>query len=200
MYLAVATLRRYEAEGRRPEDLPLVQWAAEHSLAQVQTAFEGIRRNFDAPVVGFLLRGPVAFFSRLNPLGAPPSDRLGAHVARLLTTPGPVRDRLAQDLFVPSDPREAVGRLERAFRLVSEAAPVLEKIRHASRAGRLARGAPEALLAAATEAAVIDAREAALVREAAAAREDAIQVDSFTIEEYQRRAPVSEEQPVGALR
>ena len=187
MYLGLCALRRYEAEGRRPEDLPLVQWAAEHSLAQVQAAFEGIRRNFDAPVIGWLLRGPAALFSRLNPVGAPPSDRLGAKVARLLTAAGPVRDRLGEGLYVPTDPQEAVGRLERAFRLVSEASPVLERIRAASKAGRLPKGSPETLVDAALEAEVISSREAAIVREAMAARDDAIQVDSFTLAEYQRR-------------
>ncbi len=200
MYLTTATLRRYEAEGRRPEDLPLVQWAAEHGLSQVQVAFEGIRRNFDAPLLGFLLRGPVAFFSRLNPLGAPPSDRLGARVARLLTAPGPYRDRLAEEVYVPRDPHEAVGRLERAFRLLSECTPVLDKIRSASRAARLPRGSPETLVDAALAAGMIDAREAALLREAAAAREDAIRVDSFSTAEYQRRDPVPIEPPVGAVR
>jgi acyl-CoA dehydrogenase len=186
MYLALATLRRYEAEGRRPEDLPLVEWAVGHSLAQVQAAFEGIRGNFEAPVLGWLLRGPVALFSRLNPVGTPPSDRLGARVARLLTTPGPVRERLGEGLYVPTDPQEAVGRLERAFRLVSEAAPVIDKIRQATRAGRLPKGAPEALTSAAREAGIIEASEAALVCEAVAAREDSIQVDSFSLAEYQR--------------
>jgi acyl-CoA dehydrogenase len=199
MYLALATLRRYEAEGRRPEDLPLVQWAVETSLAQVQAAFEGIRSNFEAPVIGWLLRGPVALFSRVNPVGTPPSDRLGAKVARLLTTAGPVRDRLGEGLYIPTDPREAVGRLERTFRLVSEAAPVIDKIRQASRAGRLPRGAPEALTSAAREAGIIDAGEAALVCEAAAAREDAIQVDSFTLAEYQRRESEDARRPAAAV-
>jgi acyl-CoA dehydrogenase len=193
MYLALATLRRYEAEGRRPEDLPLVEWAVGHSLAQVQAAFEGIRGNFEAPVLGWLLRGPVALFSRLNPVGTPPSDRLGARVARLLTTPGPVRERLGEGLYIPTDPQEAVGRLERAFRLVSEAAPVIDKIRQATRAGRLPKGAPEALTSAAREAGIIEASEAALVCEAVAAREDSIQVDSFSLAEYQRRDPVDAE-------
>jgi acyl-CoA dehydrogenase len=193
MYLGLATLRRYEAEGRRPEDLPLVQWAAETSLAQVQTAFEGIRRNFDAPVIGWLLRGPVALVSRLNPVGTPPSDRLGARVARLLTTAGPVRERLGEGLYIPTDPQEAVGRLERAFRLVTEAAPVIDKIRQATQTGRLPKGAPEALTSAARKAGIIERAEAALVCEAAAAREDAIQVDSFSLAEYQRRDPVDAE-------
>jgi acyl-CoA dehydrogenase len=200
MYLALATLRRYEAEGRRPEDLPLVQWAVEHSLAQVQAAFEGIRRNFDAGLVGAVLRRPIALFSRLNPVGSPPSDRLGGRVARLLTAPGPVRDRLAENLYVPSDPGQALGRLENAFRLVTEALPALEKIKEASKASRIPKGNPETLVAAAVEAGVISAQEAALVRAAATAREDAIQVDSFTLAEYQRRDPLDAEPEAVAAR
>jgi acyl-CoA dehydrogenase len=200
MYLALATLRRYEAEGRRPEDLPLVQWAVEHSLAQVQSAFEGIRRNFDAGLLGAILRGPVALFSRLNPVGAPPSDRLGGVVARLLTRPGPVRDRLAENLYVPTDTDQALGRLENAFRLVTEAGPVLEKIKEASKASRIPKGSPEAVVSAALEAGVISTQEATLVRAAAAAREDAIQVDSFTLAEYQRRDPLDAEPETVAAR
>jgi acyl-CoA dehydrogenase len=85
------------------------------------------------------------------------------------------------------DPTEAVGRLEKAFRLVSEAAPTLERIKFACKAGQLPKGSPETLVDAALEAGVIASREASVVREAIAAREDAIQVDSFTLAEYQRR-------------
>jgi acyl-CoA dehydrogenase len=186
MYLALCALRRYEAEGRRAEDLPLVQWGCETSLAQVQAAFEGIRQNFDVPVLGFLLRGPAALWSRLNPVGAPPSDRLGKRIARLITTPGPVRDRLAEDVYVPTDAHGSC--IERAFRLRFAAAPAIDKVREASRTRRLAGGPPESLLDAAVEASVLTRAEADLVREAAAAREDAVQVDTFTEEEYRRPA------------
>jgi acyl-CoA dehydrogenase len=199
MYLALSSLRRYEAEGRPAGDLPLVQWAAEHSLAQVQGAFEGILRNFDVPFLGALLRGPVALAFRLNPVAAPPSDRLGALVARLITRPGEVRDRLTEGIFLPSDPHEALGRIERAFQLGAEAAPVLNRIRRASRDGRLPRAAPESLLEPALAAGLIDTREAEAVREAAVARLDAIQVDVFTESEYFRRAApdrVAEPDPV----
>jgi len=199
MYLVLATLRRYEAEGRREEDLPLVEWAAEHGLAQVQAAFEGILRNLDAPVVGVLLRGPVALWTRLNPVGSPPSDRLGGRVARLLTRPGAVRDRLTAGIYLSSDPREALGRIERAFNLAAEAGPVLERLRQAAREGRLPKAAPETLVDAGLAAGLIDARQAALVREAAAARLDAIQVDAFSESEYFRRGAtetLAERQPV----
>jgi acyl-CoA dehydrogenase len=200
MYLTLAALRRYEAEGRLEEDLPLVQWAAEHGLAQVQAAFDGILRNFDSRFLGALLRGPVALASRLNPVAGPPSDRLGARVARLITRPGAVRDRLTAGIFLPADPHEAIGRIERAFQLATDAAPVLDRLRRASRDGRLSWAAPESLLEPALAAGLIDAREAAIVREAAAARLDAIQVDVFSESEYFRRGTperATEPDPVG---
>jgi acyl-CoA dehydrogenase len=182
-YLGFCALRRFEAEGRLKEDLPLVRWALDWSLAQVQEAFDGIYRNFEGPL-GFWMRGPAAFWSRLSPLGAPPSDRLGARIAALLQTPGAQRDRLTADVHLPADPDQAVGRLERAFVLVSLSREVMERVRAASRDGRLPKGDPEALLDAALAAGVVDRREADLAREAARARRDAIEVDSFTLEEY----------------
>jgi acyl-CoA dehydrogenase len=190
-YLGFCALRRFEAEGRREEDLPLVRWALDWSLAQVQEAFDGIYRNFEGPLA-FWMRGPAAFWSRLSPLGAPPSDRLGARIAALLQTPGAQRDRLTADVHLPADPDQAVGRLERAFVLVSLSREVMERVRAASRDGRLPKGDPEALLDAALAAGVVDRREADLAREAACARRDAIEVDSFTLEEYLGLAAASE--------
>jgi acyl-CoA dehydrogenase len=150
MYLGVSTLRRFEAEGRREEDLPLVRWALDWSLARIQEAFEGLYQNFAGPLA-FWMRGPVAFFARLNPLGAPPSDRDGALVAAILQTPGAQRDRLTSGIFLSASD-QAVGRLERALDLAVRS-----------------KKSPE---------------DAALAREAAEARRDAIEVDSFTLDEY----------------
>jgi acyl-CoA dehydrogenase len=133
-------------------------------------------------------------------VGSPPSDRLGAQVARLLTRPGPVRERLTAGIFLPTDAREPLARMERAFRLAAEAAPVLDRLRQAGRQGTLPNGPPESQLEPALAAGLIDAREAGLVREAAAARIDAIQVDSFSEAEYLRRGSperTQESEPVG---
>lgn len=183
LYLALCALRRYEAEGQREEDLPLVRWSVEHALARIQTAFEGIYRNFEGPVAP-LLRSFGAWWCRTNPVGQPPSDKLGAQAAAAVRRPGEQRDRLTAGLFIPSDPRQALGRLESAFVLAAEAAPVLDRITKASRAGQLPSGPPESLLDAALGAGLIQKEEADKVREAASAREDAIQVDSFPLEEY----------------
>jgi hypothetical protein len=74
---------------------------------------------------------------------------------------------------------------------------VLERIRQAGRKGVLERGDPESLLPQALGAGVINAAEEAAVRVAAEARRAAIEVDSFSPEDY---FPSTEaELEVGAL-
>jgi acyl-CoA dehydrogenase len=191
MYLGLAALRRFEAEGRRPEDLPLVQWAAEYSLQQVQGAFEGIFRNFEAPLLGGWVRGPVAWWARVNALpalgGDGPSDRLGARVAAALREPGELRDRLTTELYLNAGHGEALEVLERAFRLLHEAEPPLRRIARASRQGTLPRGNPLELAEAAEKAGVIRAEERALLHRARQAQRAAIQVDEFPFEVYAGR-------------
>jgi acyl-CoA dehydrogenase len=194
LYLALCVLRRFEAEGGKEEDLPLVRWSVEHAFARLQTAFEGIYRNFEGPAAP-LLRTFGAWWCRTNPVGQAPSDKLGAQAAAVLRRPGAQRDRLTDGLFIPADPQQALGRLERAFVLVTEAAPILDRITKASRAGQLPPGPPESLLDAALTAGLIQKDEADQAREAASAREDAIQVDSFPLEEYLRLERTEDEMP-----
>jgi acyl-CoA dehydrogenase len=120
-----------------------------------------------------------------------PSDELGGQIARALQTPGPQRDALTAGIYVPSDPHEALGRLERAFRLSCEAEVVVQKIREATQSGRLPRERPDLLVAQALEQGIVTQEEAELIREAERARDDAIQVDSFTPEEYASATPVT---------
>lgn len=192
MYLGTATLRRFEAEGRQLEDQPFVHWAMQYAFAQIQQAFEGIFSNLPVPVFGILFRGPVAWWWRLNPIGTQPTDQLGSQIAHSLQTPTLHRDRLTAGIYIPSAPDEALGRLERAFLLSSQAEPIFKTIKAASRSGKLPQQRPERLIEAAVEAGVISGEQAELIREAQFARNDAIQVDAFTLSEYQQEGPSSE--------
>ncbi len=178
LYLGFAALRRFEAEGRREEDLPLLHWAAQYSLSRVQESLEGVLANFDSTVLGILARGPARWWARLRPLGQPPTDALGSKVAAVLRRPGAQRERLTCHLHTPPEEDAAHNVLERAFELTVETAPLEHKLRSAVRAGSLPRralGEPEL----AAEAGVIDAVERELLERAAAARLEAIQVDDF---------------------
>ena len=183
LYLGFAALRRFEAEGRREEDLPLVHWAAQHSLSRIQDSLEGVLRNFDAPILGALARGPARWWSRLRPLGHPPSDALSARAAAVIQQPGEQRERLTCHLHSPPEDDNARRVLERAFELTAESAPLERRLRQAVRAGRLARGRLPDLLEPAARAGLLDDAERKLLERAAAARREAIEVDDFTEDE-----------------
>lgn len=198
MVLGFAALRRWEAEGRRPEDLPLVSWAVETSLARVQEVYEGLLQNFDVPVLGVWMRGPARWWARLNPMGLSPSDHLGSKAAAVLRKPGEQRDRLIADLYQAEDPDGPLAVLEDAFRRAVDAAPVVDEIRRAQRRGALPKGPAEARLAEAEAAGVIGGAERRVVEEAAEARRRAIAVDAFTLEALRSpgRGPIENPRPV----
>jgi acyl-CoA dehydrogenase len=187
-------LRRFEAEGRKAEDLPFMQWSVEHAFARMHVAFQGLYANLNVPVLGVLYRGPIALWGRLNSLGTPPSDRLGARIAQALQQPGPHRDRLTDGIFVPAPNQagEHLATLERALLLHHQADGVVRKIKDAVRAKTLPKERPESLVPMAVEKQVITSEEAELLATAEAARHDAITVDSFTLDDYLRSAVRSE--------
>ncbi len=197
LYLATATLRRFEAEGRLKEDLPLLHWSMQYALARIQEAFDQMFRNMIFP-----FRGPIAWWSRLNPLGKPPSDKLGAQIAQILQIPGKQRDALTKGIYLPEDVDDAVGRLENAFKLVYEADSIFRKIRKAVRAKQLEKDKPENLISKAVDAGIISKEEADHLARAEEARNDAIQVDSFPLSEFpvppqvEKEAETEIEEPV----
>jgi len=188
MYLASAIMRRYQEEGRSREDHVLYRWSMDYAFAEMQKAFDGLYRNFDVPSLGWVFRGPLAFWSRMNPIGTGPRDADGQRIARIMQTPGELRDRLTSGLYLPKDPEEAMGRLEQAFLACVAAEEVLAKIKQAIRSKKLPRQKPMTLLQEALAAGVISSEEIEVVNRAEELRDDAIQVDSFSDEEYRATA------------
>lgn len=184
MYLAAATIRRFEAEGRRREDEPYFRWAMDHAFGRMQVAFEGLLGNLPVTGLRWFLRGPVLLWWRLNAFSHGPTDAAARRVARLMQTPGTQRDRMTRGCFVSRAGDQAMGRLQRAFALVSEADPAATRLARAVRAGKLP-GGPD-LLPSAVRAGIISEEERDLVERAEAARWEAIQVDAFDVDAYHR--------------
>ena len=182
MYLATATLKRFEAEGRHSADAPLMHWAIWDCMFRIQQAFEGVIANFPNKLFAFVLRRVVVF-----PLGRPyvvPSDKLGHKVAALLLEPSPTRDRLTADVHLPTDIEDPVGALEAALAATLAAEPVEAKLKDARRQGRfdpknLASGDVDEIWRVALHAGVIDEREFALVERRNQLRNKVIRVDDF---------------------
>lgn len=184
LFIATSVLRRYEAEGRQKEDWPLVEYSLKTAFHKIQIAFDGIYANMDVPLIGLLFKGPVRWWSKLNLLSEVPSDRLVHHVANALMNDQGVRDRLTVGMYMPKDPNEAIGNLERAYAAVKKAETVDAKVKAAVKTKTIPKKKGSELYALALEKGVISRPEFELLAEAEKLRYDAVQVDEFTEEEY----------------
>ncbi len=86
-------------------------------------------------------------------------------------------------MFIPTDPTEAIGRLEKAFKTIREAETVEQKIRSAVKKKKLNKKS-KTLLEDAVAANVITRDEFNVIAEAERLRLDAVQVDDYSQEEY----------------
>jgi acyl-CoA dehydrogenase len=223
LYLASATLQRFEKDGRPEADLPYVHWAMTWAIAKLQQDLSGLLDNLPIPIIGPLLRASF----RLNALGAAPSDHLTQQVAQLMQQPDS-REHLTAGIYLPQATKQALGRLENAYRLTLQAEPIFKRLKAAVKSGQLSEQMPlaktvasptaaplaaqsvitqaaiaqsvitqavaapsvvpqsaEALIEAGLRAGLISGLESDVAYAAQRAREDAIQVDSFSLEEYQ---------------
>jgi acyl-CoA dehydrogenase len=174
LYLGCAVLKRFEDDGRPAKDLPLVTWAMDDGLCQVQDSLLGVLANIPVPGLGRLMKW------LLFPFGAPysrPSDRTGKDVARLLTTENESRDRLTDGVYL-SDEEDASGQVQTAFHLVLLAAKAESAVRNALKETVNFENY-ETLVQKAVESGVITEEQAATVRLAQAAARKVIEVDVF---------------------
>ncbi len=176
LYLASAVLKRYETDGRPAADLPLLDWSLQDALAKIAEAFRGVLDNYPNRFFGILLK--LAVF----PLGrhfAPPSDRLGHEVARLLIAPSETRDRLTAGIYLPRDEADPIGCLEAALAATIEAEAIETKVRTARKDGKPHGASARELAQEAMPTGEITAAELAQLRRAIALRDEVIRVDDF---------------------
>ena len=190
MYLATATLKRYEAEGRRPEDRVYFDWAMQHSFYRMQFALEGILSEIKVPGLTWAFRY-FRFFMRINPVGKMPSDKLGHKVSQAMQIMGDSRDHITNGIYIRDDPSDALGRYENAMKLVTEAQPIYKKLYQAVKAKVIPKNSPDLLIDIAHEKGVLTKDEADFLRKTEAARYDVIQVDDYTLDEYDNKLPKS---------
>jgi len=183
MFIATAVIKRYEEEGRKPEDKVFLDYSMAVAFHRIQDAFDGIFGNMDVPGLYWFFKGPLRWWSRLNFYGLAPTDRLTHRVTKAMLDNQEQRERLTAGMFLTDDPEQALGRLERAYKTIKESEPVAKKVRKAVKARKLNKKS-KSLYEDALKAQVITQAEYELIARAEALRNDAIQVDDYTEEEY----------------
>ncbi|TAA48476.1 MULTISPECIES: acyl-CoA dehydrogenase [Corallincola] len=177
LYMASATLKRFEEDGHQVSDLPFVHYCLQHHLHAIGVAFDGFFANFSNPILSTILKRIIF------PWGIrykAPKDKVATQICSSMLKPGVLRERLSHLCYVGAGEDDATGVMERAFVAMFESQSLEKRLGKAQRAGRLPKRIPFAeLIEHAFAAKLIDDKEAAQLREAEALRYHAIQVDSF---------------------
>lgn len=172
LYLASATLKRFEDTGRPDEDRPLMHYAAQSSLNAADNALNDVIRNFPIRPIGWLLKLLVA------PFGVrcrKPADGLARQASEAISEPTDARARLAEGIFI--DENSELGLLDRTFDLIVELEPVKQKMRKAR-----VRTADEAV-----ELGILSDNEAVRMKEALSMVREVCRVDDFAPEDIIRK-------------
>jgi len=179
LYLATATLKRFNDEGRQVEDFPLVQWAVEDCLFKIQEAMNDLITNFPIKSTKWFLR------CIIFPLGTwlqKPSDITEQKVANILQTPSETRTRLGKWQFIKREASNPLGQLEQTLEDIIACEPIYNKI-----CKELGKYVPFYKLDLLAEEAlaenIITQEEADLLCKAEKGRKAAIDVDDFASEQ-----------------
>lgn len=185
MYLASSALKRFKDEGENPSHLPFVQWSCEHALFLTQEALVGVLQNLPNRTVSRFLS---AWIFPLGRRYREPSDKIGGKIARSLCDDPTIRNSLTSDIFIPKRGELGLGNLEAAYEKVIAVRPIEKILRTAIREGRLKKEDEEPLLDRAVKSRIISPEERELVLDADKTRDEAIQVDVFTVTEEAKKA------------
>lgn len=186
MYLASATLKHYEDQGRPAEDLPLVEWACRDLLYRNQEQLHSMLRNFPNKWIARLLRFCV--FPRGRKYYSP-ADEWNKDIVTKLMADTPTRQRLTKGVYNTVEPNNPYGLLEEAMKLCIEAEPLLKKIRTARKAGEFSsNGDDRDVYKAAQEAGIITAEDVEFLLDMDDKIMNIVNVDDFAPHELGTKA------------
>jgi acyl-CoA dehydrogenase len=168
LYLAVAVLRKYESEGEKIEDWPVVKHALDQLFHDVEIAFQEVFDNFPHKILGPVFRCSLLYWSRLNPIGSAVKDQQVEQVMHtVLGAKGEAfMKRLSQGIFEPKDKMDQLILVEAAAELYKNVEPLLKKRKKKIE---------------------LTSDEKARLQEWDAVKLEVVQVDEFTDEEYHSR-------------
>lgn len=183
LYLASASLKRFEDQGRPVEDLPLIKWVCDECLYEIQEAVSGILQNFPNVFISKLLQWTIFPYGKRF---LPPTDEAGHQLASVLMSPSDSRDRLTLGVYLPEDDSQQVARLEEAFAIADEADLIEKRIYGLKKQGQISGRNLSQLLKQADQKVLITDQEAKLLARFIELKNAIIKVDDFAANEFKR--------------
>lgn len=175
LYLASATLKRFNDEGRQKEDQALMMWAMEDSLYKCELAIKELSENFPNRFIGKVFKLLVMPF---GPSLKKPSDVLDHKVSQILQQPNAARTRLGQGQYLNKTDGSLLGKLELTLENIIKAEVIVDRINKAT-GKRHAIINLDKLAGAALSDSLISKEEAEFLTLTEQQRKDVINVDDF---------------------
>ncbi|MEN8720750.1 MAG: acyl-CoA dehydrogenase [Oceanococcaceae bacterium] len=175
LYIVSCAMKRFEDDGRPPDDLPLLRGVCQMAFRIIEDALDGVLRNLPGRLI------PLAARLIIFPLGRRAGgidDNTSKAVADLLLEPGPARDRLTASCFTPRDD-SAVAVFDKAMVAQIETSGLRARIAKALRAGQVNEAPPAELITQAIDANIVSQEDGLRLREAQTLIDALIRVDDF---------------------
>ncbi len=176
LYIASSMLKRYEDLNQPAAEQPLLAWAFHDAIFKIQSALDGVLRNFPVRPVAWVLRALVFPIGRHEEI---PGDRLGRRVAAMLLSPSEVRDRIGEGIYLTPTAHNPVGRMNAVLNEVISAEPVERKFLKAVKTGVITAHDAAEQLVQAQQLGLLSDDECKLLERTRALTMDIISVDDF---------------------
>ena len=176
LYLLSAVTKHYHDQGEPAEDLPLVAWASETCLYEIQQRFSEIFKNLRPRWLAYLLRAIIFPWGKHF---AKPKDKESHQIAQLFLAPTDSRARLTEGTFVSDAGNNPLADLADALIKVIAAEPIEKNLRYSQREGKITGQTITEQAQAGLEKQLISQTEFAIIIAAEAARGKIIAVDDF---------------------
>lgn len=174
-YIATALIWNLKHTERSKASWIKTKWGLEYCFWKIQESFSTILMNYPHPVINIMLK-PFLFLLKINPIGRPPSDKLGRELAVLLIEDEEFRKELCHNMYLPKDSEDQFQKLNKAYKLSLQENHIWKKIKKKTQKKLSAEQALKQQL--------ISPEEYKVLESAKKAQWSAIQVDAFTKEEY----------------
>ncbi|MDR3478749.1 MAG: acyl-CoA dehydrogenase [Gammaproteobacteria bacterium] len=183
LYLLSAVLKQHHDNESPGDDLPLIDWAAQHCLHQTQDKLNELLQNFPNRIAAFFLRAIIFPFGKNF---HKPSDKLGHAVAQLIMSPTDTRARLCAGAFLSPVKENVLASVEDALLKTIICEPIEKIMKAALKEGTIDGDTPAEQAKSALKKHIISKDQYKLLQQADEARELVIAVDDFATEDLAR--------------
>lgn len=183
MYLAVCVLKKFKDEGYNDNEIKIIDYILSDLMTDTQYAFDAIFKNLFTGRLTKLLILPMSILFKVNPFSCGSKDIDERYIANEYSKSGEAKNRLTQGIYLPTDNKETLAKLENALLSYENTINARQKIKKAISQGKLPKAAIKTVIDNALLQNIITQTEFEELKESEELLFDVILVDDYKFKE-----------------